>query len=439
MAKDTQITLRNKVIYQIFTRNYKDGTFKAVENDLERIKALGVDIVYLLPIQPSGEVHRKGSMGSPYAIKDYRAVDPAQGTMDDFKSLCNKIHEMGMKVMIDVVYNHTSPDSVLAMTHPEWFYHKADGTLGNRVGDWWDVVDLDYSHMELWEYQIETLKMWAEYVDGYRCDVAPMIPLDFWKRARKEVSEIKPDFIWLAEAVEPSFISYNRNRGVPTSSDSELFEAFDLAYDYDVYGLQKDAMTGANSLRHFLARVNLQEGIYPENYVKLRCLENHDRARAACLVPDEKSLRNWTAFQFFEKGTPMLYAGQEFEVTKHPTLFDRDTVDFNTGKDISSLIGKLAEIKKEDIFTDSSFNAKGLSSDVIFATAERKLKSPFEDNSATNGKNKLVGIFSTKGTPKSISTNIPDGTYTDLISGKNIHIFEGVVTLTSEPLIFYVE
>ena len=96
MAKDTQITLRNKVIYQIFTRNYKDGTFKAVENDLERIKALGVDIVYLLPIQPSGEVHRKGSMGSPYAIKDYRAVDPVQGTKDDFKSLCNKIHEMGM-------------------------------------------------------------------------------------------------------------------------------------------------------------------------------------------------------------------------------------------------------------------------------------------------------------------------------------------------------
>lgn len=439
MAKNTELSLRNKVIYQIFTRNYKDGTFKAVENDLDRIKALGVDIVYLLPIQPSGEVHRKGTMGSPYAIKDYRAIDPIQGNMDDFKSLCDSIHKNGMMIMIDVVYNHTSPDSVLAKTHPEWFYHKKDGSLGNRVGDWWDVVDLDYSNEALWDYQIDTLKMWAKFVDGFRCDVAPLIPLDFWKRARKEVSEVRPDCIWLAESVEPSFIAFNRSHGIPTSSDSEIFEAFDIAYDYDVYGLEKDAMTGTNSLGHFLSRVNFQEGIYPANYDKLRCLENHDRPRAACLVPDEKSIRNWTAFQFFEKGTPMLYAGQEFEVRKHPTLFDRDTVDFNTEKDISSLISRLAEIKKESIFTDSSFNAKVLSNDVIFATAERKLNSPFDDNAATSGTNKIVGIFSTNGQPKSVDTNLPDGTYKDLISGKDIDIFEGIVSLDGEPLIFYAE
>ena len=192
MARNTSLSLRNAVIYQIFTRNYKGGTFQAVEADLDRIQALGADIIYLLPVQPSGEVHRKGSMGSPYAIRDYRIPDPVQGTMEDFKALSSAIHARGMKLMIDVVYNHTSPDSWLAENHPEWFFHKADGSLGNRIGDWWDVVDLDYTKKDLWRYQIDTLKMWAEYVDGFRCDVAPMVPLDFWLEARaKELTHNK--------------------------------------------------------------------------------------------------------------------------------------------------------------------------------------------------------------------------------------------------------
>ena len=162
MAQDTDKSLRQQVIYQIFTRNYRSGKLKDVERDLDRIRDLGVDIIYLLPVQPSGVLHRKGSMGSPYAISDYRAVDPAIGTMQDFVELTEAAHRKGLKVMLDVVYNHTSPDSILAKSHPEWFFHKADGSLGNRIGDWWDVVDLDYESSEaLWDYQIETLKMWA--------------------------------------------------------------------------------------------------------------------------------------------------------------------------------------------------------------------------------------------------------------------------------------
>ena len=100
--------------------------------------------------------------------------------MSDFKSLVGAIHGKGMKCIIDVVYNHTSPDSVLSQKHPEWFYHRPDGSFGNRVGDWTDIIDLDYSNRELWDYQIETLKFWAGIVDGFRCDVAPLIPLEFW-------------------------------------------------------------------------------------------------------------------------------------------------------------------------------------------------------------------------------------------------------------------
>ena len=167
MAVDTEKTIRNQVLYSIYVRNYSEaGTFTAVQADLDRIKALGTDIIWLLPIHPTGEKHRKGTLGSPYAIRDYRAVNPEFGTLDDFRHLVDAIHDRGMKCIIDVVYNHTSPDSWLAEHHPEWFFHKPDGTLGNRFGDWWDVADLDYSHKELWDYQIETLKYWARLVDA---------------------------------------------------------------------------------------------------------------------------------------------------------------------------------------------------------------------------------------------------------------------------------
>ena len=129
MADNTLKTLRNEVFYQVFVRNYKDGTFRAVTEDLDRIQSLGVNWIYLLPVHPTGEVHRKGSLGSPYAIKDYRAIDPLLGGKAEFKAFVNAVHERGMKLMMDVVYNHTSPDSVLAKTHPEWFWRKPDGSM----------------------------------------------------------------------------------------------------------------------------------------------------------------------------------------------------------------------------------------------------------------------------------------------------------------------
>ena len=117
MAENTSKNLRSQVFYQIFVRNYKEGTFKAVMKDLDRIQELGADWIYLLPVHPTGELHRKGSLGSPYAIKDYRAVDPHLGTMEDFKALADAVHARGMKLMMDIVYNHTSPDSWLVQNH----------------------------------------------------------------------------------------------------------------------------------------------------------------------------------------------------------------------------------------------------------------------------------------------------------------------------------
>lgn len=162
MAVTTSVDLRNQVIYSIYVRNYsEEGTFAAVERDLDRIQDLGVDIIWFLPIYPIGEKKRKGTLGSPYAIKNYREVNPELGTLEDFVHLVKAIHSRGMKCMLDIVYNHTSPDSWLVENHPDFFYRTPEGRMGNRVGDWGDVVDLDYGNKKLWDYQIETLKIWA--------------------------------------------------------------------------------------------------------------------------------------------------------------------------------------------------------------------------------------------------------------------------------------
>ena len=235
MAHDTDKNLQTQVIYSVYVRAHTpEGTFRAVIPDLDRIRSFGTDIIWFMPIHPIGIEGKKGSLGCPYANRDYRSVNPAYGTLEDFKELVNKIHARGMKVMIDVVYNHTSPDSVLYQKHPEFFYHDAQGRPGNRYGDWADVIDLDYTNPGLWDYQIESLRYWASIVDGFRCDVASLVPLDFWKRARAEVKQVNPDCIWLAESVHLSFACEARRLGFDAMRDSDGFEAFDMEYDYDI-------------------------------------------------------------------------------------------------------------------------------------------------------------------------------------------------------------
>lgn len=423
MAVNTSKELRNKVMYSIFVRQYsEEGTFEALRKDLSRIRNLGTDIIWLMPIHPIGEVNRKGSLGSPYAIRDYRSVNPEFGTMEDFKRLVSDIHGLGMKCIIDVVYNHTSPDSVLAKEHPEWFYHKPDGSFGNKVGDWSDVIDLNYDQRQLWDYQIETLKRWASIVDGFRCDVAPLVPLAFWLKAREETAKVKPDLLWLSESVEPDFIRELRSRGVTCLSDSEIFQAFDVSYEYDVYSDFNAYLKGTGSLAEYAAALNRQESIYPDNYVKLRFLENHDRERAASLIPDEKALRNWTAFSYFQKGLTLLYNGQEAEDRNCPSLFDKDSVHWDTGHDLSSLTRELYEIKKDPLFTDSDYRVKDAGNDVLVAVHSR-------------GARKLVGIFSLKGKAPAARVGLPDGAYRDILGKRSLEIKDGRIQMDGNPII----
>ena len=423
MAITTAKEYRNQVLYSVYVRNHsEEGTFEGVRRDLERIKSLGTDIIWLMPIHPIGSKARKGTLGSPYAISDYRAVNPEFGTLEDFRRLVDDIHRLGMKCIIDVVYNHTSPDSWLVQNHPEWFYHKADGSFGNHIGEWSDIVDLDYSHPELWDYQIETLKYWASMVDGFRCDVASLVPLDFWLRARAEVETVRPGCFWLSESVEPDFIAAARSQGLPALSDSEIFQAFDAAYEYDSYPYFKDYVEGKIPLSRYAECLNQQETIYPDNYVKLRYLENHDQLRAKFMIPDENALLNWTAYLYFQKGMTLLYGGQERSCAHLPSLFDKDPIDWSTGPDRSEQLRRLSALKKHPVLTDSTYHIRALNGEILYAVHKSKGQ-------------QLTGIFSLKGTCAPVPVSVPDGIYNNLAMGGHVEVKFGRVSCQGVPIV----
>ena len=424
MAKQTDICLRSDVIYSIYVRNHTpEGTFRAVIPDLDHIRNLGTDIVWLMPIHPIGVKGKKGSLGCPYANRDYRAVNPEYGTMEDFKALVDAIHQQGMKCIIDVVYNHTSPDAVLTGEHPEFYYRKPDGTMGNRVGDWTDVVDLDYSCKALWDYQIRSLVMWAGIVDGFRCDVASFVPVEFWCRAREAVEQVRPGCIWLAETVHSGFGQFSRKSGMYSANDYEMFEAFDMEYDYDIREIFDRYLKGETNLSNYIDALNFQECLYPDNYIKMRCLENHDQPRIASFIKDEKALVNFTAFLYFLKGTTLIYAGQEYGNEHTPSLFEKDPIDRKTGKDISPLLDKLARIKKDVLSAEDYF--KGAADDINhIAILER------DDNHK-----KKLGVFSLKGLSADVKVDFPDGTYVNHMDGEIVRVSGGVLRFSGSPMI----
>lgn len=342
-------------LYQIFIRNYtKEGTFAAATKRLSEVKTLGFSWVYLTPIHPIGKINRKGSQGSPYAIADYHKVDPELGTVDDLKHFIAEANRLGLKVMIDVVYNHTAPDSRLAHEHPEWFLKGADGKPGRKCEDWSDVIDLDYlspeSRDSLWDELIETLIYWRELgIEGFRCDVASLVPREFWVEARKRVNQWDPaagnekrPTLWLAESVHPSFLLYLRDAGFHAWSEPELHDAFDLTYDYDGWQRLEQVWSGKRSLSYYLDFLDVQRAAYPEWARKIRYLENHDQRRAASRFGKGKRLEAWTAFYQLLPGCTFAYMGQEWAIEEYPTLFEKNPVPWEQGdKAFREYFGKL--------------------------------------------------------------------------------------------------
>lgn len=427
--KTTKLSLRNLVIYQVYVRNHtEEGTFNALVKDLDRIKALGVDVIYLLPVHPIGKKNRKGSLGSPYSIEDYNLINPELGTMDDFQTLIKEIHLRKMKVMMDEVFNHTSRDSRLLKEHPEYFYKDAKGEFANRVGDWWDVTDFDYTNDKgLYIELANTLKMYASMgVDGFRMDVASLVPLDFWAYARKEVSKINRNVLWLSESVHGSFAKYIRNQGFECASESEIYQVFDMSYDYDAYPYFEHYLKGERTFKDYLEAIDRQEEIYPRNYVKMKYLDNHDCTRLASLVHnDMDKILNWTGFMFFQKGAMMLYAGNEFVSLKRPDLFEKDVFDRQT--DITEFIQKLTKIKKRKVFSSGVYQVRIPEMDeVAYQTFE-------------NEQEKWIGIFNVGLVEGTMEVDLPDGIYTNKLGSKRVKVEDSKIVLSKTPIIIQIK
>ena len=302
--------VRDGVIYEIYQRAFSQpGNFNAITARLDELKDLGVTILWLMPIHPIGQEKKKGTIGSPYAVRDYYGINPDYGTADDLKRLVREAHARGLKVIIDIVANHTSWDSVL-MKHPEFYKHDAQGKITYPY-DWYDIAALNYGNQELRRYMTDMLKYWLREfdLDGFRCDVAGEVPTDFWENARRELEQIKPDIVMLAEAHK-----------------AELqVTAFDLDYSWPLHTALTKVIQGRGRASDLRDEWEKEVKEWPKGALHMRFSDNHDERRAIARFGEQGALAA-SAFVFTLDGVPMIYNGMEVGDTTEsgaPALFEK--------------------------------------------------------------------------------------------------------------------
>lgn len=327
---------RGATIYQIFVRTFTpEGTIAAATARLPEIRDLGADIVYLLPIHPIGVEWRKGSLGSPYSVRDYRAIDPALGTLDDFRAFVEQAHSLNLRVMMDLVANHSAWDNPLITEHPDWYVRNAAGEIIAPNPDWTDVAELDYANADLRRYMIETSLYWVNEfgIDGYRADAAEQVPTEFWRSWREALKAANPDLLLLSE-----------------SDGISMYQAgFEVTYDWDTQGAFTTALLNPVLSQRALNTVVAEQRRYNNQLWRMRYLENHDQERIASVTPAKVARRAAAAFLLTIPGLPLIYAGQEVGATERPSLFEPNTVDFAQGdQNLRAIYADLLKLRKDN-------------------------------------------------------------------------------------------
>jgi len=319
---------RSGILYEIFPRVFcQEGTFATIEARLGHIQDLGINIIWLMPIYPIGEKHKKGTQGSPYAVKDFRAINPEYGDESDFRSLVDEIHRRNMKIILDIVPNHASHDNHLIETHPDWFMQDEQGRFTREKEEWSDVIDFNYENAHMRDYMRETLLFWIKEfdIDGYRCDVAGMVPYDFWEEAIPHLRQAKADFLLLGEWEDPEI----------------LLSGFDSDYGWTEYHALVDVRKGKLRTATALSILQEIEQKSPGNHLRLRFLENHDQKRSM-EVFGAQAIEAYASLLFTLPGLPLMYAGQEIGEMETPSLFETSTIQWQKGD--SALITMYREL-----------------------------------------------------------------------------------------------
>jgi len=331
----------NLAVYEVNTRQYTAaGTFAAFSSHLDRLSDMGVGILWFMPIHPIGVKNQLGTLGSPYSVKDYLAVNPALGTMENFKELVNAIHAKGMYVIMDWVANHTAWDNTLTISNPEWYVTDDNGNFMPPAGtNWSDVIQLDYSKQGLREYMVETMIYWINEVgiDGFRCDAVSFVPSDFWSTAIKELKKVKPELLMLAE------------------DDSREYRSlgFDMTYAWGMYGFGNgvlidiaNGLYNADDLDNYLKN-ELQ--IYSDSHYRMYFTSNHDEnswyGTDTELFAD--AAETFSVLTATINGTQLIYNGQEAGLNHRLPFFDKDEIPWQEHPN-EAIYKTLLNLKKEN-------------------------------------------------------------------------------------------
>ncbi|MEE3188966.1 MAG: alpha-amylase family glycosyl hydrolase [Candidatus Neomarinimicrobiota bacterium] len=341
----------NLTIYEVNLRQYTpQGTLRAFREHLPRLKSLGVGILWFMPIQPIGTVNRKGTLGSYYSVQDYYGINPDFGTLDEFKSLVNEIHELDMYVILDWVANHTAWNNPMASEHPEWYTKNDEGNFQPPPGtNWDDVIDLDYSNNELRANMTAAMEYWVREVgiDGFRCDMAGMVPTDFWESVIPALQKIKPVFM-LAEWDDP-----------------ELLEnAFHADYNWGLYHVLKDIAAGEKEFSEIQEYYQTPPKSYPINAIRMNFLDNHDENSWGRNMISHfgQNLYPLVTMIFTLPGMPMIYSGQEAKSNKQLRFFDKDTIPWDDVPD-SKFYQELINLRKvHKVFWNTNHNLEFMGS-----------------------------------------------------------------------------
>jgi glycosidase len=390
----------NATIYEINVRQFSaDGKFSSVTKQLPRLKAMGIDIIWLMPIHPIGVKNRKGSLGSYYAVKDYQKVNEEFGDLNDFKFLVKEAHKLGMHVIIDWVANHSSPDNVwIEQGSLDWYTLDSTGNVQPTIGtDWWDVADLNYENPTMRKEMISSMKYWLTEadIDGFRCDVAGWVPLDFWMEARTELQTVKPIFM-LAEAEE-----------VP------LHDAFEMTYGWNFHHIMNKIAKGesdATAIREYLANNK-----YPANAYRMNFTSNHDENSWNGTEMERMGDARFAMAVLAStiEGMPLVYNGQETSLDRRLKFFDKDSIDWKK-MDMVSFYTKLLTLHQTNPalwVRDGSNQAR------IIQTKNAKDQLVFIRE---YDKHQVITILnlSNKKTEVSFDSSSILGEYTDLFTGK---------------------
>ncbi|MBK6680090.1 MAG: alpha amylase C-terminal domain-containing protein [Ignavibacteriales bacterium] len=406
--------VKDKIIYEVNLRQFTpSGSLKEFRTHLPRLKELGAGILWLMPIHPIGEKNRKGTLGSYYAVKDYKDIDPLYGSKEEFKEFVKEVHDMGMYVIIDWVANHTAWDHPWTSTNPDFYTKNEKGEFIPPVADWQDVIDLNYDNKQLWHAMTDALKYWVKEfnIDGYRCDVAGMVPQTFWESARASLDSIKPVFM-LAEWDTP-----------------EVHTAFNMSYGWKMYSKFNEIHAGKAGREDLYKTLFDHIKSLPKDGIIMQFTSNHDENSWNGTEFERlgEAAPTFAALTFLLPGMPLIYSGQEASLDKRLSFFEKDEIIWRQTK-MTELYRTLSRLKKVNpALYNGMYGGELVRLD---ENLDGKVIAFVRDSNPNN----VLACFNLSGEEKTIELDLTkySGKYEEAFSG-TVKDFDGRVSIKLSP------